>query len=544
MVVAPSPQASSFDKNVLGYGDNLDYLKNIPSNTVDLIYLDPPFNSKQDFNAIFGSEAQIKAFVDTWSWGMDDQKSLRHFAKDHKELGRLLIAFGSLLPPDGLYSYLVFMARRLVEMRRVLKENGSIYLHIDDTACHYLKMILDAIFGLSSYRNQITWVRQLGAKNDSRKSFGRCADTLLWYSKGSSWIYNEQTEPLSEEYADKFYRFTDESGRRFRKSDLSSPSVRPNLTYRYTALNGITYDPPAKGWRYNYESMRKLDEDGLLVYPAKSSGRISQKRFLDDSRGVPIGNVWVDIGCLQRSSSESTGYETQKPLNLLERIILTGSNEGDVVLDPFMGSGTTCVAAAKLNRQFIGLDLTPIAVTTAKARLDQIGVDVEQLEEWGSPQDLDSARVLHESDKSNFDCWALMRCSAWPMKEKDRVVGIRPFMRFDGKGLHRCRALYATALDEPPTVNDVERLKRLMIAKKAEMGLMICFDLPGPQVLELFNKSKQVKLNGDTKKQPSLQIVLVQDVIDQSYLATEVFNHERVSRQQLVAQGDLFAVAN
>jgi site-specific DNA-methyltransferase (adenine-specific) len=401
-------------------------------------------------------------------------------------------------------------------------------------------MIMDEIFGIDCYQNQITWLRS-DPKNGQLKQFGRCTDTILFYSKGKKWTFNQQYTTLSESYAKRFYRFVDEQGRRYSTADLAAPDdpkgTRPK--YSYTARNGITYGAPAKGWRCTFESMCELEKQGLLCYPTKPTGRLRRKRYLDESKGTPVTNIWTDLGAVDKP-----GYPTQKPVELLERVILTSSKEGDVVLDPFMGSGTTCVAAAKLGRKFIGLDLTPIAVTTAKARLDQVGVDVEEIEEWGSPQDLESARVLHESDKSNFDCWALMRCSAWPMEERDRVVGIRPFMRFDSKGLHHCRALYATALDEPPTVNDVERLKRLMIAKKAEMGLMICFDLPDTEVLEIFNKSKQVKLNGDTKKQPSLQIVLVQDVIDQSYLATEVFNHERVHRQKIVAQGDLLAAAS
>ena len=204
-----------------------------------------------------------------------------------------------------------------------------------------------------------------------------------------------------------------------------------------------------------------------------------------------------------------------------------------------MGSGTTCVAAAKLGRKFIGMDLTPIAVATAKGRLDEAGIDVSDLDEWGSPQDLQSALHLYEQDKRSFDCWAVMRCSAMPADAQDRVIGLRGYMRFDSKGLHHCKALYAVSLDEPPTVNDVDRLKRLMKSKKAELGLLICFELPSAEVLNTVKAAGVVKLNGDAKKTDKLQIITVQDVIDQNYLATEVFSHERVKRQTPVNQLEL-----
>lgn len=523
----------TFDRNVLAYGDNLDYLQAMPAESVDLVYLDPPFNTGRAFNNTMGTDAQAKAYDDTWTWGPDDEAALRHFAKEHKDLGRFLLSLGDVLPKNGLYPYLVVMARRLFELHRVLKPTGSIYLHVDDTACHYLKMVMDKIFGLGCYQNQITWLRS-DPKNGKLKQFGRCTDTILFYSKGKKWTFNQQYTPLSEKYAERFYRFVDEQGRRYRKGDLADPNGNPSCTYKYTAANGITYDPPVKGWRCTYENMHKLEEQGLLCYPSKPTGRLSQKRYLDESKGTPVTNIWTDLGAVDKP-----GYPTQKPVELLERIILTGSNEGDVVLDPFMGSGTTCVAAAKLGRKFIGMDLTPIAVATAKARLDEAGIDVSDLDEWGSPQDVESARHLYDVDKRAFDCWAVMRCSAMPADTQERVVGLRGYMRLDSKGLHHCKALYATSLDEPPSINDVHRLKTLMKQRKAEMGFLICFELPSAAVLEALADAGQVKLNGDAKKAPKMQVITVQDVIDQNYLATEVFNHERVKRQQPIQQMEL-----
>jgi len=522
----------TFEHNVLAYGDNLDYLQGLPSESVDLVYLDPPFNTGRAFNNTMGTDAQAKAYDDTWSWGADDEEALRVFARQHKDLGRFLLSLGEVLPKQGLYPYLVVMARRLFELHRVLKPTGSIYLHVDDTAVHYLKMVMDKIFGLDCYQNQITWERS-NPKNGVLRQFGRCTDTILAYSKGKRWTFNAQFNPLSDEYINKMYRHRDEGGP-YTTGPLMDPNGNPNLMYAYTALNGRTYEAPARGWRTTWEGMRELDEKGLLHHPARSGGVLRKKHYLSESKGVPMGNCWTDIPCVG-----SPDYPTQKPLELLERIILSSSNEGDVVLDPFMGSGTTCVAAAKHGRKFIGIDLTPIAVATAKARLDQAGVDLSSLDEWGSPQDIDSARHLYEQDKRAFDCWAVMRCSAMPADTQERVIGLRSYMRFDSKGLHHCKALYAVSLDEPPTINDVNRLKALMKQRGAEMGFLICFDLPSADVLEAVAAAGQVKLNGDAKKAPKTQIITVQDVIDQSYLATEVFSHERVARQTPVHQMEL-----
>ena len=522
----------TFDRNVLAYGDNLDYLRAMPAESVDLVYLDPPFNTGRAFNNTMGTDAQAKAYDDTWSWGADDEAALRHFAKEHKDLGRFLLSLGDVLPKRGLYPYLVVMARRLFELHRVLKPTGSIYLHVDDTAVHYLKMVMDKIFGLDCYQNQITWERS-NPKNGSLKQFGRCTDTILLYSKGKKWTFNAQFSPLSDEYVNKMYRYEDEAGR-YRTGPLMDPNGNPNLMFSYTALNGKTFPAPARGWRTTWEGMRELDEQGRLHFPKKAGGVLTKKYYLHESKGVPMGNCWSDIPCVGKP-----GYPTQKPVELLDRIILTSSNEGDVVLDPFMGSGTTCVAAAKLGRKFVGIDLTPIAVATAKGRLDEAGIDVSDIDEWGSPKDLQSALHLYEQDKRAFDCWAVMRCSAMPADVGDRVVGLRRYMRFDTKGLHHCSALYGVSLDEPPSLNDVDRLKRLMKAKDAEMGFLICFDLPGAEVLEAVAAAGQVKLNGDTKKAPKMQVITVQDVIDQSYLATEVFSHERVQRQAVVNQMEL-----
>jgi DNA modification methylase len=462
----------TFDQNVLAYGDNLDYLRGLPTESVDLIYLDPPYNSKRDYNATFGADAQIKAFKDTWTWGKDDERALHHFAKEHPTLGQFMLALGGLLPKQGLYPYLVTMAIRLVEMQRVLKPTGSIYLHVDPTASHYLKLVMDQIFGGQNFQNELIWHYKNASRGKSR--FAKSHDVILWFSKSDQFTFN--------------------------RDDVLVP-FESNMTK----------------WRY---------ERG-----GQAGKEMPKGKTPDDVYTMPSLNAM---------DKERTGYPTQKPLALLERIIKASSNEGDVVLDPYMGSGTTCVAAAKLGRRFIGLDLTPLAVATAKARLDQAGVDVAAIDYWGSPRDLASARHLFKQNVRDFDCWALMNCSAMPQDCMSRVFGLRNYMRFDSKGLHQERALYVTSLNEPPVLDDIARLRRLMTAQKAQLGLLICFEYPtDPEVLQAVADAGLIKLNGDAKTTPKLQIITVQDVIDQSYLATEVFSHERVERQTPVQQMEL-----
>ena len=469
----------TFDQNVLAYGDNLDYLRGLPTESVDLIYLDPPYNSKRDYNATFGAEAQIKAFKDTWTWGKDDERALHHFAKEHPTLGQFMLALGGLLPKQGLYPYLVAMAIRLVEMQRVLKPTGSIYLHVDPTASHYLKLVMDQIFGGQNFQNEIIWSYKRWPSKQTR--YQRMHDVILFYSKSNEWTWNQQFDGLSE-------------------------------------------------------STRKAFKGKAQVLKAGATKKVTGDQ---ESQGMPMRDVW-EIPFIAGASSERVGYPTQKPLALLERIIKASSNEGDVVLDPYMGSGTTCVAAAKLGRRFIGLDLTPLAVATAKARLDQAGIDVTAIDYWGSPRDLASARHLFNQNVRDFDCWALMNCSAMPQDCMGRVFGLRNYMRFDSNGLHQERALYVTSLNEPPVLDDIARLRRLMTAQKAQLGLLICFEYPtDPEVLQAVADAGLIKLNGDTKTTPKLQIITVQDVIDQSYLATEVFSHERVERQTPVQQMEL-----
>ena len=357
----------NFADKTIWTGDNLDILRGLNSDTVDLIYLDPPFNSNQDYAAPVGSKAAGAAFKDTWTLSDLDVAWMGLIADEQPAVANLLDT-ARLTHGRGMQSYLTMMAVRLLEMRRVLKETGSIYLHCDPTASHYLKLLIDAVFGAGQFRNEITWKRT-HSHGDPQRKFGAITDTLLLYSKSNDYKFMPQYRPFSQEYIGKTFTGTDPNGRRWQSVTLRSPNPRPNLTYPYEASNGVTYQPHRNGWSCDPQRMKKYEREGRLHFPTRSSGALRLKMYLDESPGAKTQNLWDDIPPISANAQERIGFPTQKPLALLERIISASSNEGDVVLDPFAGCATACVAAEKLGRQWIGIDLSPKAVELVNIRL-------------------------------------------------------------------------------------------------------------------------------------------------------------------------------
>jgi site-specific DNA-methyltransferase (adenine-specific) len=415
--------------NRLYFGDNLKWLsdrKEFPDESVDLVYLDPPFNSNADYNVLFRepsgqvSQAQFHAFTDTWSWA-DAADTYHQFIDScpNTVVVELMEALHSFLKHSPMMAYVAMMAPRLVELHRVLKTTGSLYLHCDPTASHYLKLVLDGIFGQINFRNEITWKRTSG-HNDARNQFGDVADIIFFYAKGPKATFNVQYIPYSKSYLDTFYVHRDADGRRWRRGDLRSPHPRPNLVYDFKG-----YKPHPNGWAISKKKMEELDQAGRLHYPRKPGGRIQLKRYLDEQPGQPCPSIWDDIPPIHALTSERLGYPTQKPQALLERIINASSNPGDVVLDPFCGCGTTVHAAQKLDRQWIGIDITYLAINLIKRRLkDAFGEEFE-FEEKGQPTDFASAKRLAELDKFQFQHWALS------------IIGARPRKEGEGKGADR-----------------------------------------------------------------------------------------------------------
>ena len=431
----------------LFFGDNLQVMRErIADASVDLIYLDPPFNSKRDYNLLFKtprtlakkakkdtavtdvaptaddvfSDAQITAFDDTWHWGDQSEDEFRQIGQQsNTDVAELMRALRAFLRENDMMAYLTCMAIRLLELRRVLTPTGSLYLHCDPTASHYLKIVLDAVFGKESYRNEIVWKRT--TTHSDSKTWSWVADTIFFYTKGTKFTWNTPREAHSANYIATKYRHDDGDGRGLYQLDnMTSPNPRPNMMYEW---KGFPW--PEKGWRYERATMKKLDSEGRVWYPQDKSGkhdfskRPRLKRYLSEMEGGVMGTVWTDINPINSQAAERLGYPTQKPLALLERIILASSKEGDVVLDPFCGCGTALDAAQKLKRQWIGIDITHLAIGLIERRLKDRYPDLREKGAFaidGRPEDLGAARRLAELDKHQFQYWALSLVGAQPYK--------------------------------------------------------------------------------------------------------------------------------
>ncbi|MDE2777639.1 MAG: DNA methyltransferase [Chloroflexota bacterium] len=354
--------APNFSNRTVWVGDNLHVMRGINSECIDLIYLDPPFNSNQDYAAPIGSIAAGAAFKDTWTLSDIDTHEHGELA-DRNPAAYSVIEAARNTSGKSMMSYLIMMAVRLIEMERILKPTGSIYLHCDPTASHYLKLLMDAVFGGGNFRNEITWQRT-NAKGLASRNLPNNHDIMLRYTKSDKFTWNQQYVPHDPDFVDRFYKHVEEStGRRYTLDNLVNPNRnRPNLTYEFLGVHRV--------WRWTKERMQKAYEDGIVIQ-TKPGAVPRQKRYLDEQKGAPLGSVWSDIKPVQSQARERTGYPTQKPIALLDRIIEASSNEGDFVFDPFCGCATTLVAADRLERQWAGIDLSPLAVKLVNERINE-----------------------------------------------------------------------------------------------------------------------------------------------------------------------------
>ena len=501
--------------NTLYYGDNLDILRqHVPDESVDLVYLDPPFNSNASYNVLFKersgeeSPAQIKAFTDTWEWTQESERIYEREIITNPDappaVKEMIWAFRQFVGANAMMAYLVMMAPRLVELRRVLKPTGSIYLHCDPTASHYLKLLMDGIFGPEQYRSEISW-RRTNAHNDAKQGrlqYGNVRDSILYYTKGNrrtwNWLYTE----YDSQYVDSFYKFTEEgSGRRYRMGDLTAakpggdtryewrvkrPSdgdweadltneyLKPDKDWEYKGVLPYT----GRYWAYSKDGMAGMAQDGRLVYT--KAGMPNYKRYLDEMPGVPLQNDWTDIRPASRS--ESLGYPTQKPQALLERIISASSNEGDVVLDPFCGCGTAVAAAQKLKRNWIGIDVTHLAVALMKNRL-RTAFDIVPGKDYqvvGEPVDVGSARALAQQDRYQFQFWAMSLLEALPRESGKRgadrgIDGLVYFIDGPRGGMKKAVVQVKSGKVSSPLIRD---LKGTVEREKAALGLFITLEEP------------------------------------------------------------------
>lgn len=506
-------------KNKLYYGDNLAVLRDyIPDNSVDLIYLDPPFNSRQDYNVLFAekdgsrSASQITAFKDTWEWNQEASRSYHEIVERGGKVADAMIAFHTLLGGSDMLAYLAMMAPRLIELRRVLKDTGSIYLHCDLTASHYLKLLMDAVFGAENFRSDIVWKRTSAHGNASRR-YGSVNDNILFYVKGEEYTFNIQFTPYSDDYIRSFYRYKDANGRIYRLDNLRNPADRPNLKYEYKG-----YKPHPNGWAISLERMKKLDEEGRLYFPKNPDGRIQLKRFLDEMPGSQLANVWTDIQPIGAQAQERLGYPTQKPEALLERILKASSNEGDVVLDPFCGCGTTVQVAQKLNRRWIGIDVTHLAIGLIKTRLDDtFGPDVRNTYEViGEPTDVAGAEQLALENKWQFQYWALGLVGARPVegikKGADRGIDGRLYFHDDNTGKSR-QVIFSVKGGQNIGVSEVRDLRGVLEREHAEIGAYISFT-ESTKPMQKEAAEAGFYTSSDGTKYPRLQLLTIKGLLD------------------------------
>lgn len=408
--------------NRLYFGDCLNVLKELhrehPKGFIDLIYIDPPFNSKRNYNVLFESidlddtNAQKQAFADTWS-NYEYVDTINEIAELDRDLHTFLKTLSDIRISDSAVAYLSTMAIRIYYMHKVLRDTGSFYLHCDPNMSHYLKVVCDLVFGERNFRNEITWQRTK-AHSDAKNKFPDVNDTILFYARSEKTAFGPQYLEHDPEYIEKQYRFDDKDGRgRYRLDNITSPNTRINLMYEW-----LGFPFPEKGWRFERTTMQKLHDEGRIYYPKKSDGtfdfkkRPAVKRFLKEQKGTIVSNNWTDIAPLQAQEKEKLGYPTQKPEALLERIIEASSNEGDLIADFFCGCGTTVSVAQRLNRRWIGTDISHLAVRLIKKRLTE-AYGYKAMEETivhGFPEDVASARMLAEETEGgrySFQDWVI-----------------------------------------------------------------------------------------------------------------------------------------
>jgi DNA modification methylase len=500
--------------NYLYYGDNLDVLRrHIKDETVDLVYLDPPFNSKASYNVLYaehngtGSKAQIKAFEDTWHWELAAETYHETVERGGK-VADALRAFRTLLGDNDMLAYLSMMAPRLVELRRVLKPTGSIYLHCDPTASHYLKMLMDGAFGPERFLNELVWKRS-SAHSDAKQGathYGRVTDTILFYAKGEKHTWNQLHTPYDPAYVDRDYRRTDPDGRRYRISDLSGPGGASKGNPLYEFLGVTRY------WRYGKGRMEELHRQGHIVQTRP--GAVPQlKRYLDEMPGVPVQNLWIDVPVVNNRSHEKLGYATQKPEALLERIIRASSNEGDLVLDPFCGCGTAVSVAQRLGRAWIGIDITHLAIGLIKTRLHDAFAGKAEFKTIGEPTTEADAQTLAAENPYQFQWWALGLVGARPTEEKkgaDKGIDGRLYFHEGPDG--ETKQIVLSVKAGHIQAAHVRDLRGVAEREKSEIGVLVTLGEPTREMRK--EAASAGFYESPWGKHPRLQLLTVRELLD------------------------------
>ena len=518
--------------NNLYFGDNLDVLReSIKDESVDLIYLDPPFNSARDYNVLFSSPkgetstAQITAFADTWYWGEQAEIEYTEIVQSgNTDVSEMMQALRRFLGENDIMAYLTMMANRLLELHRVLKPTGSLYLHCDPTASHYLKIVLDTIFG-GHFRNEIIWKRT--SAHSGAKRYGPVHDVLLFYTKGKRYCWNAQYANYSEDYLNTAFTGQDEDGRRWKSTDLTGDGVRHGDSGKIWRDVDVTIK--GRHWAVPHDAipgmelgacdvlgrLEKLDDSGYIHWPTKQGGVPRLKQYADEMPGVALQSVWVDIPPIGAQSAERLGYPTQKPLALLERIIQASSNKGDVILDPFCGCGTAVHAAQKLNRQWIGIDITHLAVSLIEKRLKDAFPSVS-FDVHGTPKDLDGAKNLAERDKYQFQWWACSLVNAQPYQSKKKGAdgGIDGLIYFQDERKGYKKIIVSVNGGNNVNVAMVRDLAHVVTREKAEIGLLVTLtELTKPMKTEAIKEGYYTS-PATGKAFPKIQILTIAGLLD------------------------------
>ncbi len=519
-------------ENTLYYGDNLDIMRRyLPDESVDLVYADPPFKSNQNYNVLFqekdGSQAasQIRAFEDTWVWDQEDEAVYADLVTAGGKVADALQAFRQFIGPCDMLSYLVMMAPRLVECRRALKPSGSMYLHCDPAASHYLKMLMDAVFGPENFLNEISWKRTYS--HGSAKRYGPIHDVILFYAKSDAYFWNGLKSEHDPEYIEKHFRYMDETtGKKFQAISLTGAGVRngesgkpwrgvdPTAVGRHWALPGKIVAGLKIEKTSVQQSLDALDAAGRIYWPKKDGGTPRLKWYADDTEGVAVPDMWTDIGPISAQAAERLGYPTQKPVALLERIIRSSCPEGGIVFDPFCGCGTTIAAAQTLGRTWIGIDITHLAITLMKERLKDTFGEAAQFQVVGEPTSIPDAAALAASDPYQFQWWALGLVGARPLEEKKGAdKGIDGKIIFQGDAAGKFESVILSVKAGHVTANHVRDLRGVVEREKAAIGVLIAMeDFTGPMETEAvtagFHESKTWG-----KRYPKIQLLTVADLL-------------------------------
>lgn len=505
-------------RNKLYFGDNLDILIQLsteyPKGFIDLIYIDPPFNSKRNYNVLFesidlvDSTAQKQAFADTWS-NVSYMDSLNLLSDLNINLYNFLKNLENTGISISAISYLTTMAIRVHYMHRLLKDTGSFYLHCDPTMSHYLKLLCDIIFGEKNFKNEIVWQRT-NAHNMKTPSFGRVHDIILFYSKSGKCTWNGIYEEYSDEQLSRFRK--DPDGRLYKAENLTYSTANPQRQFEWRG----TKPPSNRSWGYPLEKLEELWKEGKIL--AKSDGSPRQdglKVYLDDLPGKALNDVWIDIQRIGNTSDERLGYPTQKPLALMQRIIEASSNEGDLVADFFCGCGTTIDAAEKLNRKWLGVDISHLAVRLIANRIGKDELN-KTYEIHGFPQDIDSAKELAENVKGGrleFEEWIVEYLLHGILNEKRNEMGFdgyRTFSTFESEK----QIVMIEVKSGNATVTQISHFINIVDDKKGSIGVFVCWKDQITKNMEILAKKAGYYELNNAPYCDKIQIISVEDLLE------------------------------